>query len=91
MQTSQQLSSNKTQCIEKFYSCANILCHLLQDTCFRKLQSIYSENAEFRFQQKTLDNITDLRARVLLEAIIGVPVKILLIVGNLDKATHTLG
>ena len=41
------------------------------------------------FRYKPLDNAVGLCARVLLEAISGAPVKILSIVVNLNKATHT--
>ena len=55
------------------------------------LESVHSENSEFRFQYKPLDNAIGLGARVLLEAICGVPIKILFIVVHLNEVTHILG
>ena len=50
-----------------------------------------SENAGFRFQQRPFDNAIGLDARVLLETISRVPIKVLLIVVNLNKVTLILG
>ena len=52
---------------------------------------IQMENTELRFQSKPLDNAIGLGARVLLKALSRIPIKILLIAVNLNKAAHILG
>ena len=54
------------------------------------VQYVPSENTESRFQQNPLDNAVGRGARVLLETITRVLIKILSIV-NLNKAIHILG